>query len=63
MVVLYFYDAERRPRWALGSESKGDLGGEIEVEMRQFKGFCLNCPPSEPDRPPSLNRCLLAMCA
>jgi hypothetical protein len=52
VVVLYYYDADRQPRWALGSASKVDLGGEVEVEMRQFRGFCLNCTPSEPDSAP-----------
>ena len=45
MVVLYYYDAEQQPRWALGSASGVDFGSEISVEMLQFSGFCLNCAP------------------
>jgi hypothetical protein len=45
MVVLYYYDAGNQPRWALGSASGVDLGSEILVEMLQFTGFCLSCPP------------------
>jgi len=45
MVVLYYYDAEQQPRWALGSASNVDFGNAIEVEMLQFSGFCLNCAP------------------
>jgi hypothetical protein len=45
MVVLYYYDAEKQPRWALGSASNVDFGNAIEVEMLQFSGFCLNCAP------------------
>ena len=52
MVVLYFYDADHQPRWALGAAPQVDPGGEIEVEMRQFSGFCLNCPASEPESTP-----------
>jgi hypothetical protein len=52
MVVLYFYDADRQPRWALGSAANVDLGGELEVGMRQFTGFCVNCPPTEPESVP-----------
>jgi hypothetical protein len=45
MVALYYYDAEQQPRWALGSVTNEALEGEITVEMRQFTGFCLDCPP------------------
>lgn len=45
MVVLYYYDAEQQPRWALGSASEVDFDSEIKVEMLQISGFCLNCPP------------------
>ena len=52
MVVLYYYDADQQPRWALGSASHVDLKGEIEVEMLQFSGFCLNCEPVDPEATP-----------
>jgi hypothetical protein len=52
MVVLYHYDAEGDPRWALGSASGVDLAAEVIVEMRQFSGFCLECPAGEVDSAP-----------
>ncbi len=52
VVVLYYYDADQQPRWALGSVSNVDSGNEVTVEMLQFSGFCLNCPPSEPESTP-----------
>jgi hypothetical protein len=49
MAVLYFYDAESQPRWALGAAVSVDLNSEIEVEMRQYQGFCLECQPGGVD--------------
>ncbi len=53
VVVLYYYDADQQPRWALGSVSNVDLGNEVEVEMLQFSGFCPGCLPSEPASTPA----------
>ena len=47
VVVLYYYDADRQPRWAIGSVLNMDLGNEVAVEMRQASGFCPSCVPSE----------------
>ena len=43
VVVLYYYDADGMPRWALGVVSKPDLTKQLDVAMSQFSGFCPTC--------------------
>ncbi|MEM9302700.1 MAG: hypothetical protein AAGE01_11340 [Pseudomonadota bacterium] len=43
--VLYFYDADNQPRWALG-QGGNDLAGELA--MFRFAGFCPDCDRIEP---------------
>jgi len=49
LAILYYYDADGQPRWALGAVQNVDLENEVAVEMLQFNGFCLSCMPSEPE--------------
>jgi len=48
IVVLYYYDADGQPRWALGVALGADLSQEISVDMSQFTGFCPTCSPVVP---------------
>ncbi|MEM6573591.1 MAG: hypothetical protein AAF736_04930 [Pseudomonadota bacterium] len=43
--VLYFYDAERQPRWVLG---QSDNHREGNTAMLSFSGFCPDCERVEP---------------
>ncbi len=52
VVILYYYDANQQPRWAIGSVFAEDLGSEVTVEMLQTSGYCLNCEFSEPEYTP-----------
>jgi len=49
VVVLYYYDADGMPRWALGVLLGADLSQEVTVDMSQFTGFCPTCTPVNPD--------------
>lgn len=43
--VLYYYDNEGNPRWALGSTGNWSNGDTIT--MQQIEGFCRTCEPTE----------------
>ncbi len=43
--VLYFYDADRQPRWVLGQSDNGRAG---TTAMLSFSGFCPDCDRVEP---------------
>ncbi|MEM9301884.1 MAG: hypothetical protein AAGE01_07220 [Pseudomonadota bacterium] len=43
--VLYYYDAERQPRWAL---CQSDNAAENAMTMLSFSGFCPDCDRTEP---------------
>ena len=48
--VLYFYDVDGVPRWAVGTTSAGGLGEQpIAVPVSVYTGgFCPGCPATEP---------------
>jgi len=61
IVVLYYYDADGMPRWALGVLLGADLSQEVTVDMSQFTGFCPTCAPVTPgDAPAGTVRLLLS---
>jgi len=39
-VVMYFYDADRQPRWVLGV---GSNAASASVAMQSYRGFCPDC--------------------
>ena len=43
--VLYYYDADRQPRWALGQT---DNAVENTMPMASFSGFCPDCERVDP---------------
>jgi DNA-binding beta-propeller fold protein YncE len=45
VTVLYFYDADNQPRWALGQGNNSAAG---LTEMLSFTGFCPDCERIEP---------------
>lgn len=52
--VVYYYDAEGQPTWALGVAGADrmlpyrSLGEGLEIEMTRFEGFCRSCEPINP---------------
>jgi hypothetical protein len=44
VVVIYYYDADGKPRWALGVLNNPDFSSEAVVKMDQFEGYCPTCP-------------------
>ncbi len=51
--LVYYYDADGQPRWALGSAPEDALS----IPLNQFLGYCRECPtfPVEPTPAGSLN--------
>lgn len=47
--VLYFYDSDQQPRWALGSGAAADT----RVELLGYSGFCPGCPHQAPATRPA----------
>ncbi|MBL8299294.1 MAG: hypothetical protein JNN30_13225 [Rhodanobacteraceae bacterium] len=45
VVFLYAFDAQGRPRWALGTAPWSGGTGTISVPMHRVKGFCRSCTP------------------
>ncbi|MEM9533913.1 MAG: hypothetical protein AAGA23_23560 [Pseudomonadota bacterium] len=45
VAVLYFYDANNQPRWALGQSDNSASGS---VSMMSFEGFCPDCERIDP---------------
>ncbi len=45
VAVVYFYDADNEPRWALGQSDNAPAG---VVEMLSFEGFCPDCARVDP---------------
>lgn len=49
--VVYYYDADGQPVWAIGTEggdlnlSYGSVGRGVEITMTQVDGFCRTCTP------------------
>ena len=42
VAVLFYYDQEGLPRWALGATAEG--GAVSRIPMQNFKGYCPECP-------------------
>jgi hypothetical protein len=57
--VVYYYDADGEPTWALGLAGAGrmlpygSLGEGVTVDMTRFEGFCRTCQPTQPQGQPS----------
>lgn len=48
VVVVYYYDSEGQPRWALGQTTGFTVGEEITVSMQEFQGYARNEAPIAP---------------
>lgn len=42
VAVLFYFDSEGLPRWALGTTEEG--GAFAQVPMQNFTGYCIDCP-------------------
>ena len=47
ITVLYYYDSEGKPRWALGQTNGFEIGQEITFDLLEFQGFARDATPVE----------------
>jgi hypothetical protein len=45
VAVLFYFDSEGLPRWALGSTVEG--GANSQIPMQNFTGYCIDCPVAD----------------
>jgi len=51
--VVYYYDADGEPTWAIGTEGAsydlpyGTIGNGVDIELLHVDGFCRTCEPEE----------------
>ncbi|MCB1581693.1 MAG: amidohydrolase family protein [Xanthomonadales bacterium] len=45
VAVLYYYDADGNPRWAIGTAQSKN--GESHINLSHVNGFCRSCEPQE----------------
>lgn len=56
--VVYYYDADGEPTWALGVAGAGgmlpygSLGEGVTIDMTHFEGYCRGCEPFQPTAVP-----------